>query len=465
VILAKTVKGYGLGEAGEGRNISHQQKKMNEKELREFRERFGVPISDEEVVQTPFYRPPPDSAETKYLLERRKALGGFLPSRELRAPKIEVPAIGAEFGELFKGLGHCRSLHDHGICALLAMLLRNSQNRQAHRADHSRRGAHVRHGRLFREIGIYSPKGQLYEPVDREALLIITKRKDGQILEEGITEAGAMSSFIAAGTAYANYGVSMIPFYIYYSMFGFQRIGDLMWLAGDIKAKGFLLGATAGRTTLNGEGLQHQDGHSQLAAASIPTLMAYDPAFAYEIAVIVQDGMRRMYQEGEDLFYYLSLYNENYAMPALPEGVEEGILKGLYKFRKGQDGKKHKAHLFGSGTIIRPGVARPGNPRGWIRCFRRRLERHKLQVAQDRSSTAAAGTCCIPPSRPESRTWRPCWKASGARSLPSRTTSSSSPTRSPRGSPVDWPRWAPTASAAATPARIFAASSRSTPNA
>jgi pyruvate dehydrogenase E1 component len=189
--------------------------------------------------------------------------------------------------------------------------------------------------------------------VDRESLLYYHETKDGQILEEGITEAGSMSSFIAAGTAYANHGVNMIPFYIYYSMFGFQRIGDLMWLAGDIKAKGFLLGATAGRTSLNGEGLQHQDGHSQLMATTIPTLMAYDPAFAYEIAVIIQDGMRRMYQEGEDLFYYLSLYNEEYAMPAMPEGVEDGILKGLYKFRKGEEGKKHKAHIFGSGTIIR----------------------------------------------------------------------------------------------------------------
>jgi pyruvate dehydrogenase E1 component len=206
---------------------------------------------------------------------------------------------------------------------------------------------------LFREVGIYAPKGQLYEPVDREALLYYHETKDGQILEEGITEAGAMSSFIAAGTAYANHAVSMIPFYIYYSMFGFQRIGDLMWLAGDIKAKGFLLGATAGRTSLNGEGLQHQDGHSHLLAATIPTLMTYDPAFAYEIAVIVQDGMRRMYQEGEDIFYYLTLYNENYSMPVMPEGVEDGILKGLYKFRKGADGKKHKAHIFGSGTIIR----------------------------------------------------------------------------------------------------------------
>ena len=352
VILAKTVKGYGLGEAGEGRNVSHQQKKLNEKELREFRERFGVPISDEEVAQTPFYRPPVDSTETKYLLERRKALGGFLPARIVRAPKLEIPARN-EFAEFFKGSGQMEASTTMAFVRLLGTLLRNGKI-----------GKHIvpiipdeartfGMDALFREIGIYAPKGQLYEPVDREALLYYHETKDGQILEEGITEAGAMSSFIAAGTAYANHAVNMIPFYIYYSMFGFQRIGDLMWLAGDIKAKGFLLGATAGRTSLNGEGLQHQDGHSQLMAATIPTLMTYDPAFAYEIVVIVQDGMRRMYQEGEDVFYYLSLYNENYPMPPMPEGVEEGILKGLYKFRKGSEGKRHRAHIFGSGTIIR----------------------------------------------------------------------------------------------------------------
>jgi len=206
---------------------------------------------------------------------------------------------------------------------------------------------------LFREVGIYSPKGQLYEPVDSKSLLYYHETKDGQILEEGITEAGSMSSFIAAGTAYANLGIQMVPFFVYYSMFGFQRIGDLMWLAGDIKAKGFLLGATAGRTTLNGEGLQHEDGHSLLLASTIPSLLTYDPAFAYEIAVIVQDGMRRMFHQREELFYYLTLYNENYAMPPMPEGVEEGILKGLYRFQRGPEGRMHKAHLFGSGPIIR----------------------------------------------------------------------------------------------------------------
>jgi pyruvate dehydrogenase E1 component len=352
VILAKTVKGYGLGEAGEGRNVSHQQKKLNEKELREFRERFEIPISDEDVAQTPFYRPGPDSPETKYLLERRKALGGFLPARNVRAAKIEVPAR-SEFGEFYKGSGALEASTTMAFVRLLSSLLRNAKVGKRIVPIIPDEARTFGLDALFREVGIYAPKGQLYEPVDREALLYYHETKDGQILEEGITEAGAMSSFIAAGTAYANHAVSMIPFYIYYSMFGFQRIGDLMWLAGDIKAKGFLLGATAGRTSLNGEGLQHQDGHSHLLAATIPTLMTYDPAFAYEIAVIVQDGMRRMYQEGEDIFYYLTLYNENYSMPVMPEGVEDGILKGLYKFRKGADGKKHKAHIFGSGTIIR----------------------------------------------------------------------------------------------------------------
>ncbi len=352
VILAKTVKGYGLGEAGEGRNVSHQQKKLNEKELREFRERFKVPISDEDVALTPFYRPDPDCAETKYLLERRQALGGFLPARNVRASKIEVPAR-SEFGEFYKGSGALEASTTMAFVRFLSSLLRNAKIGKRIVPIIPDEARTFGLDALFREVGIYAPKGQLYEPVDREALLYYHETKDGQILEEGITEAGSMSSFIAAGTAYANHAVSMIPFYIYYSMFGFQRIGDLMWLAGDIKAKGFLLGATAGRTSLNGEGLQHQDGHSHLLAATIPTLMTYDPAFAYEIAVIVQDGMRRMYQEGEDVFYYLTLYNENYAMPPMPEGAEDGILKGLYKFRKGADGKKHKAHIFGSGPIIR----------------------------------------------------------------------------------------------------------------
>jgi pyruvate dehydrogenase E1 component len=352
VILAKTVKGYGLGEAGEGRNITHQQKKLNEKELREFRERFGVPISDEEIAETPFFRPASGSQETKYLLERRKKLGGSLPQRVVAAEPLEVPKQDF-FAEFFKGSGKFEVSTTMGFVRLVSMLIRNKTiGRQIVPIipDEARTfGLDA----LFREIGIYSPKGQLYEPVDIKSLLYYHEAKDGQILEEGITEAGSMASFIAAGTSYASHGRYTVPFYIYYSMFGFQRIGDLMWLAGDIRAKGFLLGATAGRTTLNGEGLQHQDGHSLILSSTIPTLLTYDPAFAYELAVIIADGMRRMYVEQEDIFYYLSLYNENYTMPPMPEGVEEGILKGLYRFKPGIEKKKLKAHILGSGPLIR----------------------------------------------------------------------------------------------------------------
>jgi pyruvate dehydrogenase E1 component len=349
VILAKTIKGYGLGEAGEGKNITHQQKKLNEKELREFRQRFGIPISDEEIADTPFYRPANDSPEIKYLHERRKDLGGFLPARVVEAPPLAVPKEDY-FAELMKG-GNAAST-TMSFSRLLTMLLRHKavgRNVVPIIPDEARTfGLDA----LFREFGIYAHKGQLYEPVDKESFLYYHETKDGQLLEEGITEAGSMSSFIAAGTAYASHRVNMIPFYIYYSMFGFQRIGDLMWLAGDIRAKGFLLGATYGRTTLNGEGLQHQDGHGLLAASTIPTLMAYDAAFGYEVATIITEGLHRMYEQGEQLFYYLSLYNEKYAMPAMPEGCREGILKGLYKFKPAPEKAKHHAQIFGSGPII-----------------------------------------------------------------------------------------------------------------
>ncbi len=356
VILAKTVKGYGLGEAGEGRNISHQQKKMNEKELREFRERFNIPISDEEVAETPFFRPAPESEETKYLLERRKALGGFLPERKVTVKPADVPPL-AFYDEFLHGAGDRAVSTTAAFVAVLNKLLRNKEigrNIVPIIPDEARTfGMDA----MFSQFGIYSHKGQLYEPVDKAGVSFYHEAKDGQILEEGITEAGSMSSFIAAGTAYANVGVQMMPFYIYYSMFGFQRIGDLCWLAGDIKAKGFMLGATAGRTTLNGEGLQHQDGHSLLLASTIPTCITYDPAFAYEIAVIIADGMKRMYHDMEDCFYYMTLGNEGYPMPAMPKGVEQGIVKGLYKFKPGAEGKKLKAHIFGSGAIMRSALA------------------------------------------------------------------------------------------------------------
>jgi len=352
VILAKTIKGYGLGEAGEGRNITHQQKKMNEKELREFRDRFQIPISDEEIVETPFYRPEEDSPEIRYIRDLRKKLGHFLPKRQVKEQSLPLPEKNI-FEEFKKGSGALKGSTTMAFVRMLGKLLRSKEI-----------GKHIvpiipdeartfGMDSLFREIGIYSPKGQLYEPVDAETLLYYHEDQDGQILEEGITEAGSMSSFVAAGTAYANHGVHMIPFYLYYSMFGFQRTGDLAWLAGDTRARGFLMGATSGRTTLNGEGLQHQDGHSLLIAGTIPTLLAYDCAYAYEVALIVQDGLKRMYHDNEDIFYYMTLYNENYEMPPMPEGVEEGILKGIYRFRKGPEGENQKVHLLGSGTILR----------------------------------------------------------------------------------------------------------------
>jgi len=351
VVLAKTVKGYGLGEAGEGRNVTHQQKKLNEKELREFRTRFDIPIADEEVAETPFYRPPASSPEMQYLQERRKVLGGYLPARTVRKNPLEIPPI-EQFAEFLKGSERFEVSTTMAFVRLLGMLLRNKNVGRRIVPIIPDEARTFGMDPLFREIGIYSSKGQLYEPVDSESLLYYHEAKDGQILEEGITEAGAMASFIASGTAYASLGEPMIPFYIYYSMFGFQRIGDLAWAAGDIRAKGFMLGGTAGRTTLNGEGLQHEDGHSHILASTVPNLVTYDPAFAYETAVIIQDGLRRMYGEGEEVFYYLTLYNENYLMPPMPEGSREGILKGLYRFRRGNPAGKHRAHIFGSGPIM-----------------------------------------------------------------------------------------------------------------
>lgn len=351
VILAKTVKGYGLGEAGEGRNVTHQQKKLNERELREFRTRFDIPLADEEVVETPFYRPPLDSQETRYVLARRKTLGGFLPERKVKAPALKLPDAN-DYSEFLKGSQHAMSTTGATV-RLLSKLLRHEEVGRRIVPIIPDEARTFGMDSLFRQFGIYSSKGQLYEPVDRETLLYYNETKDGQILEEGITEAGSMSSFIAAGTAYANLDVNMIPFYFYYSMFGFQRIGDLMWAAADSKTKGFLFGATAGRTTLNGEGLQHQDGHSHILASTIPTLLTYDPGYAYEIAVIIRDGLRRLYAAGEEYFYYLTLYNESYEMPEMPAGVEQGIINGLYRLRAAPKGKSHKAHIFSSGPLIR----------------------------------------------------------------------------------------------------------------
>jgi pyruvate dehydrogenase E1 component len=352
VILARTIKGYGLGEAGEGKNITHQQKKMNEEELRAFRTRFGIPISDAEIAQAPFYRPPDDSPEGQYLRERREALGGYLPKRSERAKPITLPAEET-FAEFYKGTEGRKASTTMVFVRLLSKLLRDREVGELVVPIVPDEARTFGMEALFRAVGIYSHVGQLYEPVDVDTLLYYKEQTDGQILEEGITEAGSLSSFIAAGTAYANYGINTIPFFIFYSMFGFQRIGDLIWAAADARTRGFLLGGTSGRTTLAGEGLQHQDGNSQLLAYPVPNLVSYDPAFAYELAVIIQDGIRRMYVNQESIFYYLTVMNEQYAMPPMPEGVRDGILKGLYRFRATRKpDAKLRAQLFGSGAIL-----------------------------------------------------------------------------------------------------------------
>ena len=358
VILAKTIKGYGLGEAGESKNIAHNQKKMNEKELLEFRSRFGIPISDEAVADAPFYKPPVTSTEIKYLKERRALLGGSVPSRPTTHPTMETPTIDDYRNFMSKQYDNEKISTTNGFVRLLKRLVRDSkigQNIVPIVPDESR--TFGMEG-LFSEIGIYAHAGQLYEPIDRkdssQLVGYYKEARDGQILEEGITEAGSMSSFNAAGTAYSAHGINMIPFYIYYSMFGFQRVGDSIWAAADMRAKGFLIGGTAGRTTLNGEGLQHQDGHSHLNAMAFPTVRSYDPAWAYETAVIILDGMRRLYQENEDGIYYITVHNEDYEMPPMPAGVEDGIIRGIYKFSsKEATGSKARVQLFGSGAILR----------------------------------------------------------------------------------------------------------------
>jgi pyruvate dehydrogenase E1 component len=352
VIIARTIKGYGLGEAGEGKNITHQQKKMNDEELRAFRTRFGIPVSDADIAKAPFYRPAENSIEIRYLNERRQALGGFVPSRAPRSEPLK-PLSPEVFEEFRKGTDGRTASTTMVAVRVLSKLLRDKDVGRLIVPIVPDEARTFGMEALFRQVGIYSHVGQLYEPVDMDMLLYYKEASDGQILEEGITEAGSMSSFIAAGTAYATYGVNTIPFFIYYSMFGFQRIGDLIWAAADSRARGFLIGGTAGRTTLAGEGLQHQDGNSQLFAVAYPNCIAYDPAFAYEIAVIIEDGIRRMYVEQESVFYYLTVMNEQYEMPTMPDGSAEGILKGLYKYRAASAPEAPlRAQLFGSGAIL-----------------------------------------------------------------------------------------------------------------
>ncbi len=353
VILAQTKKGYGMGHWGQGKMTSHQAKKFEDEALIAFRDRFSLPLSDQDVCALRFYKPDDSSAEIKYLHARRKALGGHLPVRLTTAPKLTVPALSS-FTKTLQGSGARQQSTTMVFVSLLSQLLKDpaiGRRIVPIVADEARTfGMQA----LFRQVAIYSAVGQLYEPEDRDELLYYKEAKDGQILEEGITEAGAISSWLAAATAYSAHGTPMLPFYIFYSIFGFQRIGDLIWAAADMRSRGFLLGATAGRTTLSGEGLQHQDGSSHLIASTIPTCRAYDPCFGYELAVIVQDGMRRMLEEQEDAFYYITVMNENYAHPAMPEGAGQGILRGMYHLRKATEAKrKARVQLLGSGTILR----------------------------------------------------------------------------------------------------------------
>lgn len=352
VILAKTIKGYGMGAAGEGQNITHQQKKMTADQLKVFRDRFNIPITDEQIADIPFYKPADDSPEIKYLKKQREALGGYLPSRTTKVEPLKAPEL-ADFASVTKGLGEREISTTMAFVRILGTLLKNKElsSRIVPIVPDECRTFGMEG--LFRQIGIYSPVGQLYTPVDHEQVMFYREAKDGQILEEGINEAGAFCSWIAAATSYSTNQLTMIPFYIYYSMFGFQRIGDLAWAAGDMQARGFLLGGTAGRTTLAGEGLQHQDGHSHIMASTIPNCICYDPTYAYELAVIVQNGLYRMYEKMDNVFYYITVMNENYIQPDMPEGVEEGIIKGMYLLQESKKKTNQHVQLMGCGTILR----------------------------------------------------------------------------------------------------------------
>jgi len=359
VILTKTIKGYGMGAAGEGMNITHQQKKMGLEELKAFRDRFKIPVPDDQIAEVPIYRPPDDSIEIKYIKERRAALGGGIPQRRRHSASLEVPPLSA-FEAQLKSTENREISTTMAFVRILSTLVRdkNIGNRVVPIVPDESRTFGMEG--MFRQLGIFSQVGQLYKPEDSGQLMFYREHQQGQILQEGINEAGAMSSWIAAATSYSTHNLPMIPFYIFYSMFGFQRVGDLAWAAGDMRCRGFLLGGTSGRTTLNGEGLQHADGHSHILASVIPNCVAYDPTFAYEVAVIIQEGLRRMLKEQEDVFYYVTLMNENYTHPAMPEGSREGILKGMYLFQQGGDSNSPRVQLLGSGTILREAIAAAG---------------------------------------------------------------------------------------------------------
>jgi len=352
VILAKTVKGYGMGDAGEAENDTHQVKKLDLDELKRFRDRFDIPLSDKELEDIPFYRPPEDSPEMVYLAKQRGRLGGSIPTRTVTDEVLEVPGLDAFKGQL-EGTGKRTNSTTMAVVRILSTLVRDKKigKRIVPIVPDEARTFGMEG--MFRQLGIYSSAGQLYEPEDSGEIAAYRESRDGQVLEEGINEAGAFAAWLAAATSYSTHGLTLIPFYIYYSMFGFQRIGDLAWAAGDMQARGFLLGGTAGRTTLNGEGLQHQDGHSHVLASTIPNCISYDPCYSYEVAVIIHEGLRRMVQEKENVFFYLTVMNESYVQPAMPEGVENGILKGMYHLRTLGDAEGVRVRLLGSGTILR----------------------------------------------------------------------------------------------------------------
>ena len=351
VILAKTIKGYGTG-ASQGQNIAHNTKKVDTESLRKFRDSFGIPIRDEDLENLPFYRPEEGSAEYKYLHSRRQALGGYMPQRRVSSKSIPVPPLET-LKAMLDGTGEREISTTMAFVRILAQLLKDKDLGQRIVPIVPDEARTFGMEGMFRQLGIYSSVGQLYTPVDKDQVMFYREDKKGQILNEGINEAGAMSSWIAAATAYSTYNQPMLPFYIFYSMFGFQRIGDLAWAAGDSRAKGFLIGGTAGRTTLNGEGLQHEDGHSHILASTIPNCRTYDPTYAYELAVIIREGARRMMEEQENIFYYITVMNEAYAQPAMPEGVEEGIIRGMYLLEEATEKGKHHVQLMGSGTILR----------------------------------------------------------------------------------------------------------------
>ena len=424
VILPKTVKGYGMGESGEGQMIAHQAKKMTQDALRSFRDRFQIPVSDDQLAEMPFITPAEDSPEMKYLHARRAALGGYLPQRRRKSASLAIPPL-ATFERLLDSSGEREISTTMAFVQMLGTLVRDKtigKHIVPIVPDESR--TFGMEG-MFRQLGIYSSVGQLYKPQDADQLMYYRESKDGQVLQEGINEGGAMSSWIVAATSYSTNNVPMIPFYIYYSMFGLQRVGDLAWLAGDMRARGFLLGGTAGRTTLNGEGLQHEDGHSHILAGTIPNCVSYDPTFAYEVVIIIRDGMRRMYEEQEDVYYYVTLMNENYPHPGLAEageGAEAGILKGLYKLKDGGKaaasgkGKGLRVQLMGSGTILREVMAAAELLKADFGVDRRPLERDQLQ----RTAPRRHGRRALEPAAPDRAararaTSRPASKATKAR--------------------------------------------------